>query len=265
MDPRFKAIFFDLGETLVTQNIEDNIVTKRALQELAQILPRHGSRRNLFEMYQEGYKVNHLLRSSHHVEIPVQTWMRQLLRRALRKEPEENLVNKAIEIIVANRAANAVAFKDAKPMLERLSRQPTKLAVISNVSSHEVALRILENVGLRGYFDQIITSAHTGIRKPDPGIFLYALMQFGLTPEEAVHVGDSEEHDVRGAKIVGIMTVLISRKKLKNDTVADYQFKDLGEAANLLTALAKRRATSRRGQGSKRREGRETSRTSAML
>lgn len=163
--------------------------------------------------------------------------MRQLLRRALGRKPEDRLVNKAIKIIVKSRAANAVAFKDAKPTLEKLSKRGTKLAVISNVSSHEVALRILKNVGLRKYFDQVITSAQTGIRKPDPGIFLYALLQFGLKPSQAVHVGDSEEHDVRGAKTAGIKTVLISRRAIKEKTVADFHFRNLAEAAGLLQSL----------------------------
>ncbi len=231
-----KVIFFDLGETLVTQNIEDNMVTKQALQEIARILPQR-PRENLFETYQRGYRINHSLRSRHHVEIPVQTWMLQLLRKALGGEPEGKLVNRAIRIIVTSRAANAVAFKDAKPTLEKLHKRRTKLAVISNVSSHEVALQILKNVGLRKYFDKVITSAHTGIRKPDPGIFLYALMQFGLTPMEAVHVGDSEEHDVRGAKTAGIRTVLISRRAIREKTVADFHFRNLAEAADLLQSL----------------------------
>ena len=231
-----KVIFFDLGETLVTQNIEDNMVTRHALLEIDRILPQR-RHRDLFEIYQQGYRINHSLRSRHHVEIPVETWMRQLLRKALGREPEDVLVNRAIKIIVTNRAANALAFKDAKPTLERLSRRRIKLAVISNVSSHEVAIRILKNVGLRKYFDQVITSAHTGIRKPDPGIFLYALLQFGLKPAEAVHVGDSEEHDVRGAKTVGIKTVLISRRARRSETIADYHFRNLAEAASLLESL----------------------------
>lgn len=236
MSLRVKAIFFDLGETLVTQNIEDNMVTRQALREIARILPQR-PREDLFKIYQRGYRINHSLRSRHHVEIPVETWMRQLLRRALERKPEDRLVNKAIKIIVKSRAANAVAFKDAKPTLEKLSKRGTKLAVISNVSSHEVALRILKNVGLRKYFDQVITSAQTGIRKPDPGIFLYALLQFGLKPSQAVHVGDSEEHDVRGAKTAGIKTVLISSRTSSAETIADYHFRNLAEAANLLQSL----------------------------
>ncbi len=237
MRPPVKAIFFDLGETLVTQNIEDNMVTKSALKEIAQTLPRTRPGRDLYRIYQEGYKLNNTIRSRHHVEIPVQTWMRQLLTRALGKEPLQKLTDEAIKIIVKNRAANAVAFEDARPALEKLSGHRVKLGVISNVSSHEVALQILKNVKLHKYFDQVVTSAQTGIRKPDPGIFLYTLLQFGLRPEETVHVGDSEHHDIEGAKTVGMRTVLVSRRPERMETIADYHFGNLAEAGELLASL----------------------------
>jgi len=232
-----KAVFFDLGETLVTQNIEDNMVTKKALNEIAKLLPRPTPPGDLFKIYQRGYKVNHALRSRHHVEIPVHNWMRQLLRRAIGEDPEESLLEKAISIIVDSRSSNAVAFKDVTPALEKLSQGGKKLAVISNVSSHEVAVEILRRVELMRFFDHVVTSAQTGIRKPDPGIFLYALMQFGIRPREAVHVGDSEEHDVMGAKSVGMKTVLVSRRGHSEASLADYRFRSLAEAGNLFESL----------------------------
>src|SRR5712692_3591997 len=115
-----KVVFFDLGETLVTQNIEDNIVTKHSLDELSKILPRRVSGEKLYKIYQRGFRANHAIRSRHHVEIPVQTWMSELLLEALGEEPTNNLVNRAIEIIVRNRAANSIAFKDARPLLDKL-------------------------------------------------------------------------------------------------------------------------------------------------
>lgn len=213
------------------------MVTKQALREIAKLLPRPASSKHLFEIYQRGYRVNHALRSRHHVEIPVHNWMRQLLRRALGEDPEESLLRRAISIIVDSRSSNAVAFRDARPTLERLSMGRRKLAVISNVSSHEVAVEILKRVGFKRFFDHVVTSAQTGIRKPDPGIFLYALMQFGIRPNEAVHVGDSEEHDVRGAKSVGMKTVLVSRRGYGQATMANYRFRSLSEAADLLESL----------------------------
>jgi putative hydrolase of the HAD superfamily len=231
-----KAIFFDLGETLVTQNIEDNMVTMRALEKISKIIPRPKSPSELFTIYKQGYKVNEAFRTKNHVEIPIQAWMAQLLRKALGEEPQDSLAEEAIKIVVSARAENAVVFPDSKPLLEKLSKRRIKLGIISNVSSHDVAVEILRKVGLLEYFDKVVTSAFVGIRKPDPGIFLFALMQFGLQPQEAVIVGDSEKHDVWGGTITGMKTVLVSKRSIA-DSIADYRFSSLAEAAATLASL----------------------------
>src|SRR2546430_15442851 len=94
-----KAIFFDLGETLVTQNIEDNLVTMKALEKISKILPGSKSPTELFSIYKQGYRLNEAFRTKHHVEIPIEAWMVQLLRRAIGHEPEDSLVQEAIKII----------------------------------------------------------------------------------------------------------------------------------------------------------------------
>src|SRR5712664_1128743 len=233
---RVKGIFFDLGETLVTQNIEDNLVTVNALEKISKILPGHKSSSELFTIYKQGYKVNEAFRTKHHVEIPIQAWMAQLLRRALGREPKDSLVEEAIKIVVSARAENAVVFPDSRPLLEKLSKRRINLGIISNVSSHDVAGEILRKVGLLEYFDTVVTSAFVGIRKPDPGIFLYALMQFKLQPREAVIVGDSERHDVWGGSITDMKTILVSKRPV-TDSLADYRFLSLTEASATLASL----------------------------
>src|SRR5436853_3943180 len=233
---RAKAIFFDLGETLVTQNIEDNLVTIKALEKISKILPYSKSPAELFSIYKQGYKLNEAFRTTHQVEIPIQAWMVQLLRRALDHAPEEGLVEEAIKIIVSARAENAVVFPDSKDGLEKLAKRRIKVGIISNVSSHDAAVEILRKVGLLDYFDRVVTSAFVGIRKPDPGIFFYALMQFKMQPREAVMVGDSERHDVWGGRITGMKTVLVS-KRLVADSIADHRFASLAEASPILRSL----------------------------
>ncbi len=237
MATKAKAILFDLGETLVTQNIEDSMVTRNALQTISKILPRPVSPRTLFKLYMKGYKTNDEIRSEYNVEIPIQAWMRQLLELVTGAEPEPRLVEECIQVIVQARAANAVALDDAGATLAGLSRRRVKLGVISNVSSHDVAVGILNHTRLSKYFDVIVTSAITGIRKPDPGIFRYVLYQLDIDPAQAVIVGDSERHDVRGGYIAGFRTVLISRRNRVEDSLADYQFKTLAEAASTLQSL----------------------------
>jgi len=208
----------------------------KALEKISKILPRHKSPSELFAIYKQGYRVNEAFRTTHHVEIPIQAWMVQLLRRALSQGPEDNLLGEAIRIVVSARAENAVVFPDSKPLLEKLSRKRAKLGIISNVSSHDVAVEILRKVKLLDYFDTVVTSAFVGIRKPDPGIFLYALMQFNLQPPDAVIVGDSERHDVWGGTITGMKTVLVAKRPV-TDSLANHRFSSLSEASDTIASL----------------------------
>lgn len=237
MPPKARAILFDLGETLVTQNIEDSMVTKRALQEISKILPKQIAPATLFRLYMRGYKTNDQIRNEYNVEIPIQAWMRMLLRRAIGSEPTDRLVEKCIRIVVKARAANAIAFSDAQTTLRRLRRKNRKLGIISNVSSHDLANAILAHVKLGQYFDPVVTSALTGIRKPDPGIFRYALYELKMKPAEVVIVGDSQRADIDGGYISGLRTVLIDRKRRADSTLADYQFQSLSEAVPTLESL----------------------------
>jgi putative hydrolase of the HAD superfamily len=106
-------------------------------------------------------------------------------------------------------ALRFAAFDDAAPALERWRAQGTLLVVVSNwdISLHDV----LRTTGLQGLADAVITSAEVGHSKPDPAIFAAALERVGLRPEEAVHIGDSFEEDVLGARAAGIEGVLLAR------------------------------------------------------
>ena len=56
------------------------------------------------------------------------------------------------------------------------------------------------------------TAAHrAGARKPAPEIFRRALALAGAAAGEALHVGDSVEEDVAGARSAGIEPVLLRR------------------------------------------------------
>ena len=237
MKQNTKAIFFDLGETLVTQNIEDNMVTRKALEDISHLLPKKIAVDTMFGLYQKGYSINNAIRSEYNIEIPIIIWMRRLLERLIGEEPRSQLISKCVRIIVKRRSANAIAFEDAHSTLQLLSGGKARLGVISNVSSHEVALGILKKTRLERFFDVLVTSASTGIRKPDPGIFQYALRQLDLRPHEAVIVGDSERHDIRGGKSAGLQTVLINRKAPSQESMADHQFSSLAEATATLQSL----------------------------
>jgi HAD superfamily hydrolase (TIGR01549 family) len=94
-----------------------------------------------------------------------------------------------------------------REMLMDLSKR-YNLAIISNVISNASRL-VLQKFDLEQYFDYIVLSRDLGIRKPDSEIFNFALVNLGVISSEVVHVGDSLEDDIQGARNVGMKTVLI--------------------------------------------------------
>jgi HAD superfamily hydrolase (TIGR01549 family) len=83
-------------------------------------------------------------------------------------------------------------------VLKKLAKK-YKIALISNTMSDQPKL-LLNEAGYDQYFDLIITSEELGIRKPNPKIFKIVLDELGVKPDEAVHVGDSVEADMYGAR-----------------------------------------------------------------
>ena len=101
------------------------------------------------------------------------------------------------------------AFEDAAPALAELRERGVRLVCVSNWD-HALP-EVLDRVGLLGGLDAVVTSASVGVRKPDPGIFEAALSAAGCGASEAIHVGDSAEEDVAGARAVGIRALLLDR------------------------------------------------------
>lgn len=101
------------------------------------------------------------------------------------------------------------AYPDAAPALAAFRARELRLVVVSNwdVSLHD---RLAE-LGLAPMLDGILTSAEAGVRKPAPAIFTRALRLAGVIAADALHVGDSAEEDVAGARAAGIEPVLVSR------------------------------------------------------
>ena len=87
-----------------------------------------------------------------------------------------------------------------------MRKRGLKLGVITNGSVERQGAK-LTTLGLDGVFDTVLISQREGLQKPDPLIFLRAVEQCGVTPEEAMFVGDHPEMDVAGASRAGLVPV----------------------------------------------------------
>ena len=67
-------------------------------------------------------------------------------------------------------------------------------------------------LGLTDYIQSLTISDEVGVRKPDIKIFQIACERAGVSPEEAVFVGDSIEKDILGANRAGMVTMFIDRR-----------------------------------------------------
>lgn len=89
-------------------------------------------------------------------------------------------------------------------LLQRV-RERFRLGLVSNFYGNVAT--ICEEAGLSPSLDVVIDSARLGKKKPDPEIYLAALHALGLSPEQAVFVGDSYDRDMMPARRLGMKTI----------------------------------------------------------
>lgn len=100
-------------------------------------------------------------------------------------------------------------FEDSLEALDWARRQGFRLAALSNwdYSLHLV----IDRLGIRGYFDEVVASLEEGVEKPDPRLFQIALDRLGVGAEDAIHVGDDRIDDWAGARGAGLRAILLDR------------------------------------------------------
>ncbi len=101
------------------------------------------------------------------------------------------------------------AFPDVEPALRELRAAGARLVIASNWDCSLPDW--LGPAGVLDLVDGVVSSAELGEAKPAPAVFLRALELAGAGPDEAVHVGDSLENDVEGARAAGIRPLLLVR------------------------------------------------------
>ncbi len=106
-------------------------------------------------------------------------------------------------------------FADVRPALSALHSRGMRLAIVSNWD--ERLRPLLARLDLLERFEVVVVSCEAGSRKPEPRIFQAATEALGLSPDQVLHVGDSLEHDVIGARAAGMRSVGIRRSQGRED------------------------------------------------
>ena len=93
----------------------------------------------------------------------------------------------------------------------------------------ERKMRWLDQVGVAEFIDVIACSTVVGAHKPEPPIYLDALRQAGLTPDESAFVGHATD-ELEGARRAGLVTVAVNYDP---DARADYHAESLVDLLNV--------------------------------
>ena len=197
---RFKAVFFDVGGTLVEDR---DFGEYGAIAERLDI-PAHP------EAIAEAVRwADETLDRAWARTSPDEYW-RQVLGRAAGGELPLSSAHRFVERL-ERLPRVAQLFSDVRRTLERLRTEGRRLGIISNSRSESALRELLESVGILEYFQAIVSSGSEGVAKPDPEIFRRAVSRLGVGVDEAFYVGDLAFTDAKAAERAGLASVWLHR------------------------------------------------------
>jgi len=101
----------------------------------------------------------------------------------------------------------AKAYPGVREGLGKMKAAGLALACVTNKPAR-FTLPLLEATALAPYFDAVVSGDSVGRRKPDPEPLLHACSMLGVTPDEAVMVGDSANDSI-AARAAGCGFLLV--------------------------------------------------------
>lgn len=229
-----RGLFFDMDDTLVDFNAAMRAALGDTLNVLRRTIgpvPEWLDVPALVAMRDEAALEIQDQRPTHEA-VRLEGFRRALVRLG---RPDEALARHLAAYYVERRFAACRPYEDAVPALQALGCHYV-LGVITNGNTYP------ERCGLAGVFRVCVYSQEEGVSKPDPRLFEIALERVGIEPAEALHVGDSLESDVAGARAAGLRAVWLNRDGAPNETSIqpDWEIQSLAALPGICSLAAPR-------------------------
>ena len=229
---KYQHLFFDLDHTL--WDFDRN--TSEAIEELYQIFNFdkwtfftfqdfmrvfHEVNNYLWDKFNHGLIDRMELRNSRFKLILTKLGVKE-------EEVPENIGEKYLELAPVK--SNVIPF--TYEILDYL-KPYYKLHIISNGFDDVQHSKLLSSK-IHHYFDVIVTSDSSGHRKPQKGIFEFALYQSGANRENAIMIGDNIDTDILGAQNAELDIIFFNPNKIKHDLRVTYEIDSLDQLRNIL-------------------------------
>jgi len=227
--PRF--ILFDFGGTLVQTNFDRD---RWILHWLS--LARHSAGISLEKAREVG---DELLAAAYEaVDVHLVEFTRVQFERHLcaRLGLSFELLPEELEREYVRVGYNLIPEPGVNAMLKDVQAHGISMGVVSNsVITGRTMRYALDQLGIGGAFEFIMTSADYGFRKPHPQLFKTALARTGRMAGEVWFVGDSLVKDVGGAQGVGMIGGWYNPTFEKREGLApDFEIQALAELMGLM-------------------------------
>jgi putative hydrolase of the HAD superfamily len=228
----YRCVFFDLDHTL--WDYETN--SEEALSELYDRyeLARHGAA--AFPQFFKNF-----------VEINTQLWDQydrgEIHRDVIRQDRFDRVfIRSGIEnrglslefsadyLKESPRKGHLVPF--AKEVLQYLQKK-YPLYIITN-GFEEIQGTKMESSGITEFFENVVTSARAGHKKPAKEIFEFALNENGFKAHETIMIGDNLLTDIAGARNASIDHVFYNPNNVAHNEQVDYEIRSLLELTHIL-------------------------------
>ncbi|MGD8820462.1 MAG: HAD family hydrolase [Anaerolineae bacterium] len=146
-------------------------------------------------------------------EVTAEASMRRTWAQCGVVEPDQLLVRWTIDTFFAYEYTRWTAYPEALSVLEALSEEGLRLGLFSNATDAPFIQRLVDRFGFATWLDPVLSSAATGIRKPDPVAFDPFLGAWALPPEAIAVVGDRLEADILGAQQAGMASIWLRARE----------------------------------------------------
>ena len=118
----------------------------------------------------------------------------------------EKLYLEACAVYEEEKIGSLRLYPGVEETIRALHARGVKLAIVTDAETTQAEKR-MRAIGLRHYFDTVVTPDISGRRKPNPDTFLTALEHLGETPEVGWVVGDSPKREIEPGNALGMKTI----------------------------------------------------------
>lgn len=229
---RYSHVFFDLDHTLWDFRANSRATLQELYVDLQ--LEEHGVS-SVHEMIEEFEAINAVLWSRYEAGGLDKAVLRVLRFRStlLRFGVRNDRLARAMGAEYLERCPRRTLLHEGVPELLEALRGRYRSHVITNGFTEVQRLK-LENSGIAGYFDVVLTSEEAGARKPDPRIFMEALRRSDAEAASALMVGNDPFTDLAGARSVGMDQAHYLENGSTADPEATYAFDRFDRLRSLL-------------------------------